>query len=121
MTSPAETLKAVREALMDLSDELSAEVSHKYGAPDNIHPAMVGRFNRDMEPVVNARKLLAKLDRLEVVEGVAFLDGDSFCTEGEGGKCQEAWLMVPGCEHEPDYKADGGERRALLLTVKEET
>ncbi len=108
--TPAETLKAVRAAL--------AMIARHTG---NVEVPAVVSAETMMGLWEVATEALAALDRLEVVEGVAFLDGDFFCTEGEGGKCQEAWLMVPGCEHEPDYKADGGELPALLLTVKAET
>ena len=103
--TPAETLKAVRNVLFRLTWGITEVLDGE--TQDALHKQGLAT--------------LAAMDRLESVEGVAFLDGDFFCTEGEGGKCQEAWLMVPGCEHEPDYKACGGELPALLLTVKAET
>jgi hypothetical protein len=46
------------EALEELADECEGWVRHYYSK--DLHPALKGRYERDMEPVIIARKLIAK-------------------------------------------------------------
>lgn len=41
----------------DLANDLSAEIDHRYG--DDVHPAMQGRYDRDMAVVDRAKAFLA--------------------------------------------------------------
>lgn len=54
-------VQALRELLTQVTEELAEEVTGSYKARygDPIHPAMEGRYARDMDTVYRARKLLA--------------------------------------------------------------
>jgi hypothetical protein len=45
------------EALENVSDDLEAELKHRWG----YHPALQSKFDRDMVPVIEARELIAKI------------------------------------------------------------
>ena len=47
----------LRAVLKECADDLEIEINARYG---NIHPSQVSRRERDMQPVTEARKLLAK-------------------------------------------------------------
>ena len=49
----------LREALKECSDDLAEMVDSFYRRDGRIHPAEQRRYDRDMEPVVRARALLA--------------------------------------------------------------
>lgn len=56
---------SLKAAAKDCADELEAEVKHRYygSKPDEpLHPAMQGRYERDMEPVEAVRALLPEED-----------------------------------------------------------
>ena len=92
-----------REALRECADDLEAEVNARYGNPP--HHAEEGRRNRDMEPVLTARAVLAEMERWPVKEGCAAPSGDP--TRGR-------WTVFVGCV--PKYE---DERPAILLVQKE--
>jgi hypothetical protein len=48
---------ALRKALKECSDDLEAYIEHHYDKVKD-QPAMTRRYDRDMEPVKQARKLL---------------------------------------------------------------
>lgn len=47
----------LRTALKDCADELADQIEGHYAATKD-HPAMKRRYDRDMQPVIAARKLL---------------------------------------------------------------
>lgn len=51
-------VQELREALTEVTEDLASELIAKYG-PIQAHPDTVRRFDRDMELVYRARKLLA--------------------------------------------------------------
>jgi phage replication-related protein YjqB (UPF0714/DUF867 family) len=50
-------IELLREALKECSDDLAELVKSQYPTP--IHPSQQRRYDRDMEPVLRARDLLA--------------------------------------------------------------
>ena len=78
--------------------------------------------NEDGTPInpITIREAARRLREMdgERIEGVAWLDGDSFCPGDDGnGGCQKSHMFVPHCEHESreDYRLDGNERFATLI------
>jgi len=57
--SDAKVIAALRETLKDCADDLEAEVEARYSHGIKEHPAMAPKYERDMEPVIKARKILA--------------------------------------------------------------
>ena len=51
------TIAALRECLRECADDLASSLIDQYGG-DIRHPVQRRRWERDMEPVVKARKLL---------------------------------------------------------------
>ena len=49
---------ALLVALKDCADDLESEINARYNGPSQVHPALQRRYERDMEPVVVARRLL---------------------------------------------------------------
>ena len=58
-------VQALREALTAAAEDLTSEIIAKHG-PIQAHPDTFRRFNRDMEPVYRARRLLAGGEEGEV-------------------------------------------------------
>ena len=58
------------DLLAELADDLETHVTAQYQDRDHsaYHPAMKHRYNRDMEPVRRARRLLNEHTRAEVRE-----------------------------------------------------
>lgn len=58
--------EAVLDLLEELASDLRAEIMHTYGCthPDDLHPALIHRYHRDMEPVIRAEKFLRKHGRV---------------------------------------------------------
>jgi len=50
--------KKLRAALKECADDLEEEINGKYRGSQNIYIHEMHRFDRDMAPVTNARKLL---------------------------------------------------------------
>jgi hypothetical protein len=51
-------IKKLRAALNECADDLEEEINGKYRGSQNIYIHEMHRFDRDMAPVTNARKLL---------------------------------------------------------------
>jgi hypothetical protein len=51
-------IKKLRAALKECADDLEEEINGKYRGSQNIYIHEMHRFDRDMAPVTNARKLL---------------------------------------------------------------
>jgi hypothetical protein len=47
-------------SLQELADELQAEIGHRYGGSQYQYSIEQRRYDRDMEPVLRARNLLAE-------------------------------------------------------------
>ena len=55
-------------------------------------------------------------EAVEQMEGVAFLDGDHFCSESSCKTGQRSWTFVPTCEHEAgDQTTNEDDFRATLI------
>ena len=52
-------LEEARTVLRDCADDLEAEVNDRYGGPDDVHPGIRHRYERDMGAVRSARAALA--------------------------------------------------------------
>ena len=60
-----EVIRELRDALKLCADDLEAEVNHHYGETKT-HPALAGKYEQDMEPVLQAR---AALSRAKLIVG----------------------------------------------------
>jgi len=54
----ADEIEKLRAALKECADDLEEEINGKYRGSQNIYIHEMHRFDRDMAPVTNARKLL---------------------------------------------------------------
>lgn len=54
----AAEIERLRSLLKECADDLAAEIEHRYDRVKD-HPAMLPRYERDMEPVTKARTALA--------------------------------------------------------------
>lgn len=58
-----ERVERLEAHVRELADEVEASVRHEYRAEDgDMHPALVRRYERDMEPVRRAREALQRGD-----------------------------------------------------------
>jgi hypothetical protein len=55
-------LARMAAALQELADGLQAEIGHRYGGSQYQYSIEARRYERDMEPVMQARNLLAEWD-----------------------------------------------------------
>lgn len=65
-----------------------------------------------------AADALRSMPEGERIEGIAWKDGDAFCTGALTGKrCQESYVFVPHCEHETkeEYHISEEERSCTLI------
>jgi hypothetical protein len=52
-------IQALREALTECASDLECEIENRYGASKD-HPAMIKKYEMDMEPVSRACRLIGK-------------------------------------------------------------
>ena len=62
--SESVSISELAAALAELADDLEAEINGRY-LDSNVHPALARRYDRDMQPVRNARALLARIEGCE--------------------------------------------------------
>jgi hypothetical protein len=58
MREAADEIEKLRAALKECADDLEEEINGKYRGSQNIYIHEMHRFDRDITPVMNARKLL---------------------------------------------------------------
>lgn len=83
-------MRSWREVLADCADCLESEVEARWRLPDgSIHPAQQRKYERDLEPVKEARALLAALPSCEGWRPVSEAPKD-------GARILLCWKAIPG-------------------------
>ena len=101
------TLKRLCVCLKECSDDLAAHIDYHYSRTLD-YPSQKRRYDNDMQPVIEARKLLAEIGELKMTESVAIGKKTFRCDAGHEFK-MDAWSTMavqfddPPQKHEFNY------------------
>ena len=112
------------ERLAKMADAEASEAD-MYAANNETSGLLLSRAIRHRDEAEDWRTIAAILRgaapvREGAVEGVAWFNGDAFCSDNgeEGEPCQRSYTFVPECEHEPAAKMElSAEMRRATLYI----